>query len=74
MKFMISISLSEQFGCQNFIRSIKVIDRTGHSSKTNKLRGMSKEEHHNLEMENSQDQNQSHLVYQKFQSQQNHPI
>ena len=39
-KFMISISLSEKFGCQNLIMSIKVINMTGHSSKSNKLRNI----------------------------------
>ena len=37
---MISISLSEKFCCQNYIPSIKVIDMTLHSSKTNKLRNI----------------------------------
>ena len=37
---MISISLFEKFGCQNFTTSIKVINMTGHSSKTNKLRNI----------------------------------
>ena len=37
---MISISLSKKFCCQNFVTSIKVIDMTGHSSKTNKLRNI----------------------------------
>ena len=32
---MISVSLSEKYCCQNFLTSIKVIDMTGHSSKTN---------------------------------------
>ena len=39
-KFMISISLFEKFCCQNFITSIKVVDMTRHSSKTNKLRNI----------------------------------
>ena len=43
---------------------------TGHSSKSNfekyKHHWMSNEEHNHLEMENSQYQNESHLVYQKF--------
>ena len=39
-RFMISISLSEKFCCQNFIPSIKVIDMIGHSSKMNKLRNI----------------------------------
>ena len=37
---MISISLSTKFCCQDFIMSIKVIDMTGHSSKSNKLRNI----------------------------------
>ena len=37
-KFMISISLSEKFCCQNLITSIKVINMTRNSSKSNKLR------------------------------------
>ena len=37
---MIFISLSEKFGCQNLITSIKVINITGHSSKSNKLRNI----------------------------------
>ena len=59
---MIAISLYEKFCCQNFITSIKVIDMTGYSSKTNKLRNINTigcEEHHHLVMENSQYQNQS---------------
>ena len=38
--FMISISLSEKFCCQNLIMSIKVINMTGHPSKSNKLRNI----------------------------------
>ena len=38
--FMISISLSKKFCCQNLITSIKVINMTGHSSKSNKLRNI----------------------------------
>ena len=37
-KFMISISLSEKFCCQNLFTSIKVINMTRNSSKSNKLR------------------------------------
>ena len=37
---MISISLSEKFGRQNLITSIKEINMTGHSSKSNKLRNI----------------------------------
>ena len=39
-KFMISISLSEKFCCQNLITSIKVINMTRNSSKSNKLRNI----------------------------------
>ena len=39
-KFMISIFLSEKFCCQNLVTSIKVINMTGHSSKSNKLRNI----------------------------------
>ena len=39
-KYMICISLSEKFGCQNLITSTKVINMTGHSSKSNKLRNI----------------------------------
>ena len=71
MKVMVSISLSEKFCCQNLITSIKVINMTGHSNKSNKLEKfkhhrMSNEEHHRLKMENSQYQNQNYLVYHKF--------
>ena len=37
-KFMISISLSEKFCCQNLITCIKVINMTRNSAKSNKLR------------------------------------
>ena len=36
--FIISIALSKKFCCQNLIMSIKVINTTGHASKSNKLR------------------------------------
>ena len=39
-KFMISIALSEKFCCQNLITSIKVINMTRNSSKSNKLRNI----------------------------------
>ena len=39
-KFMISIFLSEKFCCQNLITSIKVINMTRNSSKSNKLRNI----------------------------------
>ena len=45
---MISISLSEKFCRQNLITSIKVIDMTGHSRKTNKLRNI---KHHRMSNE-----------------------
>ena len=38
-KFMISMSLSEKFCCQNLITRIKVINMTRNSSKSNKLVG-----------------------------------
>ena len=38
--FMISVSLSEKFCCQNLSMSIKVISMTRHSSKSNKLRNI----------------------------------
>ena len=60
-KFLISIPLSEKFCCQNLITSIKVINMTGNSSKSNTLR------HHRMpNEENSQYQNQNHRVYHKF--------
>ena len=37
---MIPISLSEKFCCQNLITSIKVINMTRNSSKSNKLRNI----------------------------------
>ena len=40
LNFMISISLYEKFGCQNFILIIKVINMNAHSSKTNKLKNI----------------------------------
>ena len=40
LKFMISISLSEKFCCQNLTTSIKVINMTRNSSKSNKLRNI----------------------------------
>ena len=39
-KFLISIPLSEKFCCQNLITSIKVINMTRNSSKSNKLRNI----------------------------------
>ena len=39
-KFMIFISLSEKFCCQNLITSIKVTNMTRNSSKSNKLRNI----------------------------------
>ena len=58
---MTCISLSEKFCCQNFITSMKVIDMTGHSSKTNTLRNinkhhrMSKDKHHRMSNESALD-------------------
>ena len=38
--FMISISLSEKFCCQDLSTRINVINMTGHSSKSNKFRNI----------------------------------
>ena len=66
---MMSISLSEKFCCQNLITSIEVINQHYWTLEQIELiekykhHRMSNEEHHHLEMENSQYQNQNHLVY-----------